>query len=71
MLAAAVAAKLLGAGGFSAYPAVEVEVGPPVLALAALLILSGLAPVRRKPPRRARPGPATPASTRPLGASRA
>ncbi len=48
VLAAAVAGKLLGADGFSAYPTVAVDVGPWTLGLSALIVLSGLAPwVRR------------------------
>jgi energy-coupling factor transport system permease protein len=53
VLAAAIGAKLLGADAFHEYPAIEIGTGPTTLALSALLVLSGLAPMRRKP-RRAR-----------------
>ena len=47
VLLAAIAAKLLGADGFSAYPTVEVDLSAPALALSSLLVLAGLAPRRR------------------------
>lgn len=56
VLAAAVAAKIAGAGGFDAYPSIEISTGPATPALALLVALSGLAPLRRRP-RRA-PAPA-------------
>jgi energy-coupling factor transport system permease protein len=43
----AVAGKLLGADAFAEYPAVEVGVGPPVLAVSTAIVLSGLAPLHR------------------------
>jgi energy-coupling factor transport system permease protein len=52
VLGAAIAAKWLGADGFDAYPAVRLGLGPATVALAALLVASGLAPLRRKPRRR-------------------
>ncbi len=55
VLAAAVAGKLVGADAFAAYPTVEVGLGAPTIALSLLLLLSGLAPLRRKPRRAARP----------------
>ena len=45
----AIAAKLAGADGFGAYPAVDVSTGPATIALALLLVLVGLAPLRRRP----------------------
>jgi energy-coupling factor transport system permease protein len=53
VLAAAIAAKLAGADDFHAYPTVHVGLGPATVALAVLLVLSGLAPLRRRPGRRA------------------
>jgi energy-coupling factor transport system permease protein len=53
VLAAAVAGKLLGADDFHAYPTIRLGLGPATIALSVLLILSGLAPYRRKPKRRA------------------
>lgn len=46
--AAAIAAKVAGADGFQAYPEIEVALGAEALALAALLVLAGLAPLRRR-----------------------
>jgi energy-coupling factor transport system permease protein len=63
---AAIAGELLGADGFDAYPALQVGTGAITLALSALIVLSGLTPLRRRP-RRARLVPATAA----VGASRA
>jgi len=51
VLAAAIAGKALGADGFQTYPAVEVGLEPTTLALSAIVALSGLAPVRRRPRR--------------------
>ncbi len=51
MTLAAIAGKLLGADGFDAYPALEVGSGATTLALSALIVLSGLAPLRRRPRR--------------------
>jgi energy-coupling factor transport system permease protein len=48
VLAAAIAAKLLGADGFEAYPTVTLEVGPATLGLCLLLALAGLAPGKRR-----------------------
>jgi energy-coupling factor transport system permease protein len=53
VLAAGIAGRLLGAGGFDAYPTVSIDPGPATLALSALLLLAGLAPLRRAPRRRA------------------
>ncbi|HEY5053343.1 MAG TPA: hypothetical protein VII45_08035, partial [Solirubrobacterales bacterium] len=49
--ASAIVAKSLGADGFNAYPALTVGTDPLTLALAALVALSGLTPLRRKPRR--------------------
>ncbi len=51
VLGAAIAAKLLGADDFHAYPTIRFGFGPAQLALAALLVLSGFAPLRRRPRR--------------------
>jgi energy-coupling factor transport system permease protein len=55
VLVAAIAGKFAGADTFSEYPAVQVGLAPPTLILSVLLLLSGLAPLRRKPRRAARP----------------
>lgn len=59
ILLAAVAAKLLGADDFHTYPTVRLALGPAVLALSALLVISGFAPLRRVSPRQQgrTPGP--------------
>jgi len=57
VLAAAIAGEALGADAFHAYPVVEVGAGSATLALSVLLLLSGLAPLRRKPRRATRPVP--------------
>jgi energy-coupling factor transport system permease protein len=54
VLTAAVIGKFAGADTFGEYPTVEVGLAAPTLALALLLLLSGLAPLRRKPRRAAR-----------------
>jgi energy-coupling factor transport system permease protein len=46
--AAAIAAKAAGADGFQAYPEIEVALGAEALALAVLLVLAGLMPLRRR-----------------------
>jgi energy-coupling factor transport system permease protein len=48
ILLAAIAGKLLGADGFSAYPTVEIDLSAAALALSSLLVLAGLAPWRRR-----------------------
>ena len=52
VLGAAIAAKALGADDFGAYPTIAVGFDPATLALSALLVLSGLTPLRRRPRRR-------------------
>lgn len=47
VLVAAVAGKLVGADGFSAYPTIEIGAEPATVALAVLVVLSGLVPWRR------------------------
>ncbi len=47
VLVAAIAGKLLGADGFSAYPTIEIGTESATVALSALVVLSGLAPWRR------------------------
>jgi energy-coupling factor transport system permease protein len=51
VLVTAIAGKLLGADDFQAYPTVEIGFGPATLAVAAIVTLSGLAPLRRSPKR--------------------
>jgi len=51
VLVTAVAGKLAGADDFQAYPTVEIGFGPATLAVAAVVTLSGLAPLRRGPKR--------------------
>ncbi|MFN8216875.1 MAG: CbiQ family ECF transporter T component [Solirubrobacterales bacterium] len=51
---AGVTAKLLGADAFAAYPTVRLGAGPATLGLAAVLVGSGLAPLRRQRRRRPR-----------------
>ncbi len=48
VLAAAVGGKLAGADGFRAYPTIQLGFGAATAALCALLVLSGLAPLRRR-----------------------
>ncbi len=55
VLAGAIAGKLLGADGFHAYPTIHIELGGATIALAALVALSGLAPLRRRSRARVRP----------------
>jgi len=54
VLAAAIAAKVAGADDFQTYPTIEVGLSAATLALASLVAVSGLAPLRRRPRRRAR-----------------
>lgn len=51
VLITAVAGKLLGADDFQAYPTVTIGVSPATLVVAAIVTLSGLAPLRRGPKR--------------------
>ena len=51
VLAVAIAAKAAGADDFHAYPTIQLGLDPAALALAAVLVLSGLAPLRRQPRR--------------------
>ncbi len=53
VLVVAIAGKALGADSFSEYPATEIGTGATTLAVAAVVALSGFAPLRRHP-RRAR-----------------
>jgi len=62
VLSVAIAGKLLGADGFNAYPTIEVGVGALTLALALALVLTGLAPLRRKPRRSIRARRTVPAA---------
>jgi len=54
VLVAAIAAKVAGADDFQTYPTIEVGLSAATLALASLVAVSGLAPLRRRPRRRAR-----------------
>jgi energy-coupling factor transport system permease protein len=47
VLVAAIAGKLVGADGFSAYPTIEIGAEPATVALSILVVLAGLAPRRR------------------------
>jgi hypothetical protein len=53
VLVAAIVAKLLGADDFHAYPTIQLGFDPATVALSALLVVAGFAPLRRKPKRRA------------------
>jgi energy-coupling factor transport system permease protein len=58
VLVAAIAGRVLGVDDFHAYPSIEIGTGPLTLAFSALVALSGLAPLKRKPrraPSRRRP----------------
>jgi hypothetical protein len=48
VLAAAIVGKLAGADGFEAYPTVELGLDAWAVGLAALVVLSGLTPWRRR-----------------------
>lgn len=52
VLGAMVAGLFLGANGFHAYPSIHIATGPATVALCALIVLSGLAPMRHGPKRR-------------------
>jgi energy-coupling factor transport system permease protein len=52
VLVAAIVGKAIGADDFHAYPTTQIGTGPLTLALCGLLLLAGLAPIRRKPARR-------------------
>jgi energy-coupling factor transport system permease protein len=64
VLIAAIGGKLLGADDFQAYPTVEIGFGPTTLAVAAVVTLSGLAPLRHGPKRRIHPADGTKRLTR-------
>jgi energy-coupling factor transport system permease protein len=51
VLAVGIAGKALGADAFSEYPATEVGAGGSTLVVAALIVLSGFAPLSRRPKR--------------------
>jgi len=55
VLAAAVAGKVAGADDFHTYPTIAVGLDAPTLAVAGVVAASGLAPLRRRSRRRARP----------------
>jgi energy-coupling factor transport system permease protein len=54
VLAATIAGKLLGADDFETYPAIAIAAGPATFTLCAIVICSGLAPLRRTAIRRGR-----------------
>lgn len=54
VLALTVVGAALGAGGFDAYPSIEVGTGAGTVALAVLVACAGLAPYRGRQPRRAK-----------------
>jgi energy-coupling factor transport system permease protein len=64
VLFGAIAGKLLGADDFHAYPTVTIGLGPATLAVAAVVTLSGLAPLRRGPKRRLQSADGTKRHTR-------
>ncbi len=70
VLLAAIAGKLLGADSFSAYPMLEIGLGPATAALSLLLIAAGLAPLHRRARRASRPAsrPALAATSEATGA---
>jgi energy-coupling factor transport system permease protein len=71
VLAATVAGEFLGADDFHTYPRIAVGLGPATLALAAVLLASGMAPLRRRSRRRARRSAAAVGERAPaLGAGR-
>jgi energy-coupling factor transport system permease protein len=73
VLAAAIVGKAIGADEFHAYPTIDIGTGPATLALATLLLASGLAPLRRRARRRratARRGGVGERTTPALGAGR-
>jgi energy-coupling factor transport system permease protein len=55
VLVTALAGKAWGADAFAAYPTVEVGTGPETFVLAAVVLIAGLAPWRRRSGRSARP----------------
>src|SRR3954452_20116170 len=59
VLATAIAGKLVGADDFQAYPTVSIGLGPATLAVAIIVTLSGLAPLRRRPKRQIQPADGT------------
>ena len=59
VLVTAIAGKLAGADDFHAYPTVTIGIGPATLAVAAVVTLSGLAPLRRGPNRQIHPADGT------------
>lgn len=67
VLSTAISAKLLGADGFHAYPTIQLGFGVATTALSILLVLSGLAPLRRRPRRRVRAPRPRPAVSPPRG----
>jgi energy-coupling factor transport system permease protein len=59
VLATAIAGKLLGADDFQAYPTASIGLGSATLAVAAIVTLSGLAPLRHGPKRQTQPADGT------------
>jgi energy-coupling factor transport system permease protein len=64
VLTTAIAGKLLGADDFQAYPTVEIGFGPATLVVAAVVTLSGLAPLHHGPKRQIQPADGTKRLTR-------
>ncbi|HSS32065.1 MAG TPA: energy-coupling factor transporter transmembrane component T [Solirubrobacterales bacterium] len=58
VLLAGIAARLVGGNGFHAYPRIEFTLAPVTLALCGVIVVSGLAPLRRRPRRARRAKPA-------------
>lgn len=67
VLAVAIAGKALGADSFSEYPTTEIGSGLTTLAVAAVVAMSGLAPLRRGPRRTATPVPRAASTSMPAG----
>jgi energy-coupling factor transport system permease protein len=67
VLAVAIAGKLLGADAFAEYPATEIGVSAPTLGVAALVALSGLAPLSRRPAIFGSTAPRTASNSLPVG----
>jgi energy-coupling factor transport system permease protein len=55
VLAAAIVGKALGADDFRTYPTIQIGLGPATLAVSAIVLVSGLAPWKRKRRPRVRP----------------
>jgi energy-coupling factor transport system permease protein len=68
--ALALAGRILGLGEFQTYPSIEADLDPGTIALSVAVLLSGLAPLRRRPRRVAPRGAPRPAAPNRIGAAR-